>query len=93
LIAKLGVLKPGSPIGIAQLYDRYKRGDEETIWRLADMQSSGDDLQKITTEERWLLKCHCFSRCPLRARSDLAIEEHFTLGAASLARHNQRDCS
>jgi hypothetical protein len=36
---------------------------------------------------------HCFSRCPLRARSDLAIEEHFTLGAASLARHNQRDCS
>ncbi len=56
LIAKLGVLKPGSPIGIAQLYDRYKRGDEETIWRLADMQSSGDDLQKITTEERWLLK-------------------------------------
>jgi uncharacterized protein (DUF2235 family) len=55
LIAKLGVLKPGSPIGIAQLYDRYKRGDEETIWRLADMQSSGN-LQNITTEERWLLK-------------------------------------
>src|ERR1700674_4205441 len=55
LIAKLGVLKPGSPIGIAQLYDRYKRGDEETIWRLADMQSSGN-VQNITTEERWLLK-------------------------------------
>ncbi len=55
LIAKLGILKPGSPIGIAQLYDRYKRGDEETIWRLADMQSSGS-LQNITTEERWLLK-------------------------------------
>lgn len=55
LIAKLGVLKPGSPIGIAQLYDRYKRGDEETVWRLADMQSAGN-LQNITTEERWLLK-------------------------------------
>src|ERR1700682_6087890 len=51
LIAKLGVLKPRSPIGLPQLYDRYKRGDEETIWRLADMQSSGD-LQGITTEER-----------------------------------------
>ena len=55
MIAKLGVLKPGSPIGIEQLYDRYKRGDEETIWRLADMQSSGN-VQNITTEERWLLK-------------------------------------
>ena len=55
LIAKLGILKPGSPIGITQLYDRYKRGNEETIWRLADMQSSGN-LQGITTEERWLLK-------------------------------------
>lgn len=55
MIAKLGILKPGSPIGIEQLYDRYKRGDEETIWKLADMQSSGN-LQNITTEERWLLK-------------------------------------
>jgi uncharacterized protein (DUF2235 family) len=48
LIAKLGVLKPGSPIGIAQMYDRYKRGDEETIWKLADMQSAGN-LQNITS--------------------------------------------
>ncbi|MFB6453521.1 DUF2235 domain-containing protein [Bradyrhizobium tunisiense] len=55
LVAKLGILKPGSPIGIAQLYDRYKRANEETIWRLADLQSSGN-LQNITTEERWLLK-------------------------------------
>lgn len=28
LIAKLGILKPGSPIGITQLYDRYRRGDD-----------------------------------------------------------------
>ncbi|MEK9285397.1 DUF2235 domain-containing protein [Bradyrhizobium sp. ISRA442] len=55
LTAKLGILKPGSPIGITQLYDRYKRGNEETIWRLAELQSWGD-LQNITTEERWLLK-------------------------------------
>jgi hypothetical protein len=55
LIAKLGILKPGSPIVITQLYDRYKRANEETIWRLADPQSSGN-LQNITTEERWLLK-------------------------------------
>jgi len=55
LVAKLGILKPGSPIGITQLYDRYKRGDEETIWQLADKQSAGD-VTNLTTEERWMLK-------------------------------------
>ncbi|NYG47954.1 alpha/beta superfamily hydrolase [Bradyrhizobium sp. IAR9] len=55
LIAKLRVLKPGSPIRITQLYDRYKRGNEEKIWRLAELESSGN-LQNITTEEEWLLE-------------------------------------
>ncbi|MBB4427251.1 uncharacterized protein (DUF2235 family) [Bradyrhizobium sp. CIR48] len=55
LIAKLRVLKTGSPIRITQLYDRYKRGNEEKIWRLAELESSGN-LQNITTEEQWLLE-------------------------------------
>jgi len=37
LIAKLGILKPGSPIGVAQLYERYKRSDEQTIWELHEL--------------------------------------------------------
>ena len=55
LITKLGILKPGSPIGIGQLYDRYKRSDEETIWQLFEQQDAGKQ-EELTTEERWMLK-------------------------------------
>jgi uncharacterized protein (DUF2235 family) len=55
LIAKLGILKPGSPIGVGQLYERYKRSDEETIWQLYELRDAGK-LDNITLEERWMLK-------------------------------------
>ena len=55
LIAKLGILKPGSPIGVAQLFSRYKRSDEETIGKLRELQDTGK-LENITLEERWMLK-------------------------------------
>lgn len=55
LISKLGILKPGSPIGVAQLYDRYKRSDEQTIWELNEQQDAGT-LKDATLEERWMLK-------------------------------------
>jgi uncharacterized protein (DUF2235 family) len=55
LITKLGILKPGSPIGVAQLYERYKRSDEQTIWELHELQDAGT-LNDITLEERWMLK-------------------------------------
>ena len=55
LVAKLGILKPGSPIGGAQLFGRYKRSDEETLGKLHELQDAGK-LENITLEERWLLK-------------------------------------
>ncbi len=55
LITKLGILKPGSPIGVAQLYERYKRSDEQTIWELHEQQDAGT-LNDVTLEERWMLK-------------------------------------
>ncbi len=55
LIAIDGILKAGSPIGVAELFERYRKGDEETIWKLRDMQSSGD-AGKLTEQEHWLLK-------------------------------------
>lgn len=55
LITKLGILKPGSPIGITELYDRYKRSDEETIWQLIEQSASGKS-DNLTTEEHWMLK-------------------------------------
>lgn len=55
LISKLGILKPGSPIGVAQLFSRYKRSDEETIGKLYELRDAGK-LENITLEERWMLK-------------------------------------
>ncbi|MGJ4927163.1 phospholipase effector Tle1 domain-containing protein [Bradyrhizobium sp. HKCCYLS2038] len=55
LIAIDGVLKAGSPIGVAELFARYRKGNEETIWRLREMQASGE-ASKLTEQERWLLK-------------------------------------
>lgn len=55
LIAIDGILKAGSPIGITELFDRYKKGDEESIWKLKEMEVSGD-IGKLTVQEKWLLK-------------------------------------
>jgi uncharacterized protein (DUF2235 family) len=54
LIAKHGLLKPGAPLGVAQLYERYKRSDDRTIWKLREDQKAGT-LKDVTLEERWLL--------------------------------------
>ena len=37
LIAIDGLLQQGSPIGVSELFDRYKRSDEKTIWELKEM--------------------------------------------------------
>ncbi|MCK1289386.1 DUF2235 domain-containing protein, partial [Bradyrhizobium sp. 30] len=55
LIAIDGILKAGSPIGVSELFDRYRRGDgEETIWTLKDMEAAHSE--KITDQERLLLR-------------------------------------
>lgn len=55
-VAKCGLLTRGAPMGINQLYSRYRKGpDERTIWKLfADLEASkaGD----LSIEEQWLLK-------------------------------------
>jgi uncharacterized protein (DUF2235 family) len=55
LIAIDGILKAGSPIGVTELFDRYKKGNEETIWQLREIEGSGD-TSKLTQQEKWLLK-------------------------------------
>lgn len=55
LIAINGVLKAGSPIGISELFDRYKKGDEESIWKLNELDAT-KDTSKLTDQEIWLLK-------------------------------------
>jgi uncharacterized protein (DUF2235 family) len=55
LVALEGILKAGSPIALTQLFNRYKKGNEESIWTLKDKEASGD-TSKLTDEEKWLLK-------------------------------------
>jgi uncharacterized protein (DUF2235 family) len=55
LVAIEGILKAGAPIGVTELFDRYKKGNEESIWRLKEMETSGD-TSKLTEQEKWLLR-------------------------------------
>jgi uncharacterized protein (DUF2235 family) len=51
LVATCGVLKAGGPLGVDQLYDRYRRADNDrTIYRLR-LLSDG-----LSLEEKWLLR-------------------------------------
>lgn len=57
LIAKYGLLKLGAPLGIDQIYERYKRADDKTIWKLCQERDEGTlDEKMCSLEERWLLK-------------------------------------
>jgi uncharacterized protein (DUF2235 family) len=52
LMSKCGLLKPGSPVSLKQLYDRYRKGHAvHTIRELQNM-----PLGQRTFEEKWLLE-------------------------------------
>ena len=55
LVAKHGLLKAGAPLGVKQLYERYKRQDDRTVWQLQRLSGLGQ-LNDATVEEQWLLK-------------------------------------
>lgn len=50
LIAKCGVLKPGAPLSIEQLYARYRRHSDKTINELLR------GPEPVSLEERWIVK-------------------------------------
>ena len=54
-IAKYGLLTPGSPLSVNQLYNRYRRAADKTIRKLLDEHKAGT-LADPTLEERWMLK-------------------------------------
>jgi len=53
-ISKAGLLRKGAPLGVNQLYMRYRRRGEHTVRELIDRQKASDS--GFTFEERWLLK-------------------------------------
>lgn len=52
LVANAGVIQRGAPLGVNQLYARYKRGDPTRI-TLDEMHAAGG-LANPTIEERWM---------------------------------------
>lgn len=54
LVTMHGILKPGSPIGIGELFERY-RDKKDTIWKLADLRRA-NPLRDFSRQEEWLLK-------------------------------------
>jgi uncharacterized protein (DUF2235 family) len=54
-IAKYGLLKPGAPLGVGQMYERYRRANDRTIRALLEQDKAGT-IGKATLEERWMVK-------------------------------------
>jgi hypothetical protein len=53
--SKAPAIRWHAPTGVSELFDRYRKGNEESIWTLKDMQAAGD-IGKLSEQERWLLK-------------------------------------
>lgn len=58
-ITKYGLLKPGAPLSVPQMFARYQAADKKTIWKLNSEVDSGecDDHEDI---ERWMVQ---YARC------------------------------
>jgi len=54
-IAKYGILRLGAPLGVGQIYERYKAKNDRTIWKLLELDQKGK-LGPTSIEERWMLK-------------------------------------
>lgn len=55
MIAKCGLLRPGAPMPVIQVFERYKRGQEVTpLYSLEYQQRHG--RKDFSLEERWLLE-------------------------------------
>ncbi len=51
-IAKYGVLNAGSPLGIGQLFERYKNNDAPTLYKLDGIAAGGED--SLSLEDKWI---------------------------------------
>lgn len=54
-VTKCGLLKPGAPLSVNQLFARYRRRDAHTIWALQSDEKQGNPTS-LNLEERWMLK-------------------------------------
>jgi uncharacterized protein (DUF2235 family) len=54
-ISKCGLLQSGAPLGVNQLFKRFRRADAKTIRTLITEQGSGDKTD-VSFEDAWVLK-------------------------------------
>lgn len=54
-VAKQGLLVRGAPLGVGQVYDRYKRPGCDTIYTLAERMAA-EKPDDFSIEDRWMLK-------------------------------------
>jgi len=55
LIAKSGIIQLGSPVGVGELYERYKDPKARSLYALID-QNNSNSLGDVSILERWLLE-------------------------------------
>ena len=53
-VSRCGVIQPGSPLGVKQLYDRYKKGNHAKT--LIELLEPGADRSGYGLEERWMIR-------------------------------------
>jgi uncharacterized protein (DUF2235 family) len=53
-VSKCGLLQSGAPLGVNQLFMRYRRPKQKTIWELKEAQCGGQT--DFSHEEGWMLK-------------------------------------
>lgn len=58
-LSKYGLLRPGAPLSVTQMFERYQHADEKTIWKLNAEVNQGDD-QNHSDVERLMVK---YARC------------------------------
>ena len=54
-MTKYGLLKPGAPLSVGQLFERYRRRTDKTIRQLAEDRAAGL-LKSPNLEESWMLR-------------------------------------
>ena len=53
-ISRCGLIRPGSPLGVKQLYARYAKGDQ--VLTLNKLLEPSADRNNFTLEERWMVR-------------------------------------
>jgi len=55
-ISRCGLIQPGSPLAVKQLYDRYRRTDESGPLTIHELREPQRDRSAFSLEEKWMVR-------------------------------------